>query len=282
MMKIIKWFFCVLLILVVTTVILVNISSIMFVRNVNKEVEKLLSGIQNTEDEIVTERDLEGLPAPVQKWLKNAGVLGEKKMLTVRLKQKGMFKTKKGQSWMPFEAEQYYTTEKPGFIWYTTMKPSPFIFIKGKDIYYKGKGNMVIKFMSLIKVADESGYEINQGEMVRYLNEIMWFPTAALSDYISWEPINQNSARATIEYKGLRASAVYYFNDNGDLVNFAAQRYGEFNGEFRKERWETPIKSYQEFNGIRIPVSGEGVWKLASGDFTYIKVEIVDIAYNIK
>jgi len=61
--------------------------------------------------------------------------------------------------------------------------------------------------VQIITIADATGDEIDQGTLVRYLNEMMWFPTAYLNDYIQWEPIDSGSAKATISWQGLSASA---------------------------------------------------------------------------
>lgn len=258
----------------------VSIGSVMFERKVKGEIEKLFAGIDKDKVEIITEEDVAKLPEPVQRWLQRVQIIGKEKIVSVRLKQEGFFRTKEGGSWMPFKATQYYRTDPPGFIWYVTMKPFPFFVIKGRDSYYEGRGNMLIKLFSLIKVADATGPEIDQGVLVRYLNEIMWFPTAALNDYIEWKALNKTSARATMSYRGVSASAIFYFSEDGDLLNFVAERYMDAGGEFIKKMWSTPISGYGEFHGIRIPTEGQGVWKLDSGDFSYIKLKIVDIDYN--
>lgn len=279
--RVIKWILSILVIVIVIVIIAVNIGSILFDKKVKGEVEKLFADSNKDDNKIITEEDIKKLPLPVQKWLKRSKIIGKQKVHSVRLKQKGFFKTKQDQDWMPFRAEQYYTTDEPQFLWYTTMKPSYLLMIKGRDIFYEGHGNMLIKLFSLIKVADAKGKEIDQGTLVRYLNEIMWFPSAALNDYISWEAIDQKSARATIEYKGVEASAVFYFNEDGDIINFIAKRYMDLGeGRYKKEDWATPLDEYKEFNGVRLPVKGKGIWKLESGDFTYIILEIVDIEYN--
>jgi len=64
------------------------------------------------------------------------------------------------------------------------------------------------------------------------------------------------------------------------MINFVAQRYFTVNGKYSLETWSTPISEYGEINGIRLQVKGEGVWKLSSGDFPYIRLEITDIQYN--
>jgi hypothetical protein len=181
---------------------------------------------------------------------------------------------------MPFKAEQYYVTNPPAFIWKVKMKAFPIISVRGRDLFFQAKGNMLIQIPPFINVANAHGFEIDQGTLVRYLNEIMWFPTAYLNEYIKWESINSNSVKATITHGGVTASAILYFDYEGKLTNFKAQRYYTEGNKSSLETWTTPIKEYKDINGMRLPAKGEGVWKLDSGDFPYIKVEITDMEYN--
>ena len=54
---------------------------------------------------------------------------------------------------------------------------------------------MLIKAASLVTVADAKGKEIDQGEMVRYLSEMTWFPSTFLEDNVSFEAVDARSAR---------------------------------------------------------------------------------------
>ncbi len=257
----------------------VTICSFFFKRKVKNEAKELLNKSKKITPEILTEEDIKGLPEPVQRYLKYTQSIGKEKTRNVRLKQKGFLRQKEGQKWMPLEAEQYYTTDPPAFIWAGKIKAAPFFSITARDIYSEGKGNMLIKLLSTFTVADTKGKEMDQSTLMRFLNEIMWFPTAYVNDYIHWESIDPFSAKATISAHGLTASAVLYFNEKGEMTNFIGERYSTIDNKMTT--WSTPIMEYKEIKGIRIPVKGEAVWKLESGDFRYIKVEIADIEYNI-
>lgn len=139
---------------------------------------------------------------------------------------------------------------------------------------------MLIRLLPFITIADTTGDEMDQGTLVRYLNEIMWFPTAYLDDYIQWEPIDSSSAKTTITVEGLAASAILYFNEEGQMTDFVAKRYMSVEDDYSLETWSTPIEEYKEINGIMVPVKGEAVWKLSSGDFSYIRIEITNIEYD--
>jgi hypothetical protein len=150
-----------------------------------------------------------------------------------------------------------------------------------RDSYVRGTGRMYITVGGLFPVGDMQGPEMDQGSMMRYLNEMMWFPPAFLSDYITWEAIDDHSARVIMEDHGQRISAVITFDDEGRLTNFTGERYRD-SGDGRSERllWSTPVTEYGEFAGLRLPVSGRGVWHLESGDLTYIELEILEVEYN--
>ena len=277
MIKIVLIIFGVIIVLIAVSITIGNIT---FNKKVKNEVEELFSQSKETKPEVVTETDLEELPEPVQKWLKNSQVVGKAKIFAVRLKQKGLIRIKEGQSWMPTEAEQYFTIDEPGFIWKTKVKMAPLLYFAGRDKYYEGKGNMFIKLLSLITVVNASGKEIDQSTLLRYLGETVWFPTAALSNYIKWEGIDSNSARATMNYGGVTASAVFKFNEKNEVINFVCERYMTVNGHYVLENYSVHLKDYRELNGIRIPTKGEAVWNLKTGDFSYYQVEITEIEYN--
>lgn len=266
---------------IVLGIILVYADKRLFDNKVEKEVQELFESQEAGEPEAITEEDLKGLPEPVQRHLRYAGVVDRKKVKSVRLKQEGRFRQGEDGSWMSFEAEQYYTTEQPGFIWKTDMNFLPLVSVVGRDKYYSGEGNMLIKLPPFIKIADARGDDIDQGTLVRYMNEIMWFPTAYLSDYISWEPIDSASARAIMTDHGTTVSAVLYFDEKGRLVDFVADRYYAGGDETTLETWTTPIKEYGEMEGLRIPVKGEGVWELDSGSFAYIELEVTELEYGV-
>jgi hypothetical protein len=153
--------------------------------------------------------------------------------------------------------------------------------LKGRDRLYEGRGNMHIELLPFVTIADASGEEIDQGTLLRYLNEMMWFPTAYVSDYVTWEAIDDVSARVSIATDKLSVSAVLCFNEIGQIVNFVAERYMSVDGGFRLETWSTPVGEYERIDGLMVPTKGEGVWKLSSGDFSYVKLRLTEVQYNL-
>lgn len=268
-----------LIILPSLVIIISTIASSLFHQSAAKEVKELFADIKN-DKKIITKEDLAGLPLCVQNWLEHSQVVGKEKILAVRLKQKGLMRLEEGKPWMPVEAEQYFSVEKPAFIWIAKIKAAPFVNIIGRDKYFKGHGHMLIKLLSLITLADSRGKGIDQGTLLRYMAEMPWFPTAALSNCITWEEIDSNRAKATMSYGGVTASGVFEFNEKGELVSFTANRYRELKGTYVLQGWGGITRGYREFNGIRIPNNSDVIWKPETGDFNWFKCEITEIEYN--
>ena len=266
-------------VLVIVAVSAVTIAGAVANRKVEREVQNLFSTVENN-GVIVTEEALEGLPESVQRWLRSSGTVGEEKTVAVRVKQRASMRMSPEQSWMSVEAEQYFAVETPGFIWKAEIQAAPLVHIAGRDKYFEGKGNMLIKPLSLFTVADGKGEEIDQGSMLRYLAETVWFPSAALEEYITWEEIEADQAKATMTYGDVAASGIFTFNEKGEVVRFEAERFGEFDGEFSLEIWSIQLRDYREIEGIRVPTKGEVTWELEEGDFKWFVFEVQEIQYN--
>ena len=230
---------------------------------------------------IILEKDINHLPQIIQKWLNNSRTVGSPNVQTVQLKQLGTMRTKPTSHWMPFEASQVFNVENPSYVWQTKVDAMPIISMVGLDKFENGKGEMLIKLAGLMSVVNEvENPKINQGAMLRYLAEICWFPSAALNDYIHWESVDSNSAKATFMYKNQSVSGLFTFNNKGDFVTFEANRYFGGSKTSQLEKWRITAEDYKVFNGIKIPSKCKVTWKLKEGDFNWMNLQIVAIDYN--
>lgn len=251
-----------------------------FRHRVDDEVLALHARVPAAAGDIVRPEELDRLPAPVQRWLQASGVVGRERTHAVRLRQRGQMRTSPTGAWMPAEAEQYFSVDEPGFVWRVDVEMMGFLPIAGRDKYESGRGNMRISLGSLVPLVNAAGPEIDQGTMMRYLGEIVWFPSAALSPYIAWEPVSATDAKATMTYRGVTASAVFTFDERGRFVRMAGERYRAQDGASTLDPWLVPATEWRAIRGVEIPVKGEVLWKLREGDFSYYRWEILDVEYN--
>jgi hypothetical protein len=269
--------YAVVLIILIVLIVLYSVWS--FNRQAGREIEALFMQ-PATEISLIEPDMLNGLPVPVQRWLTYCGVVGREEIQTVYLKQTGEMKLNPGQKqWIKSEAEQSFDAIQPQFIW--RVKTSMFgLPVVGRDDYNKGQGKMLIKLIGLIPVVNLGGNQnLSESTMQRYLGEIIWFPTAALSPYITWEPIDDLSAKATMEYAGIKGSATFYFDQNGKPVRVLIQRYRDVN-DIEPTDWEAEIIEVGELNGLIIPVKVEASWLPEDGKFTWYRFSVHGVRYN--
>jgi hypothetical protein len=230
---------------------------------------------------LVTPEMLQNLPEPVRRYLEYSGIVGTPWIDTVHLKQTGTFRQGADRPWMPLVAEEFYTTDPPSLIWDARFKVAGLPLIRAKDQYEVGHGHMFGKLAGLFTVFDVRGEELDQATMMRYLNEVMWFPTAFLGDNMTWQEVDDHSAEVTFTDCGRSVSARMFFDDEGRLTNFTAMRYREIDGQFSLDAWSTPITEYGVRAGLNLPVRGQAVWNLPGGDLPYADLEIRDVEYNV-
>lgn len=239
----------------------------------------LRASVPQERGSIVTVADIAPLPALVGRWLEGAGIVGRPRVRSVRLRQRGALRTSPGGAWMPAEASQEFTVDEPGFVWSVDVTMLGVLPIVGRDSYVGSAGRMEIKLGGLVSMVDARGPKIDQGTMLRYLGELVWFPSAALAPYIRWEAIDAEHAKATMTHGGTSVSAVFTFDSMARVVNIAADRYKGGGADAVLQRWEVPCRSWRRMGeNILVPVEGSVVWKEPGGDFEYFRWEITDVA----
>jgi len=257
------------------------LSQAVFDKKISNEIAQIIDQSDGFESSKVTSEQLLELPALVANWLKKSGVLGKERAYTVCLSQRAKMKMRPEQkNWNHARAEQCFAIENPAFVWKVKMNMPPFIKITGRDKFIDGKGEMQIKMFSTINVVNERGPKIDEGTLQRYLGEIVWFPSAALSPHIKWEAIDSLSAKATMDYMGTSGSGTFHFNHQGDFIKFSTLRYRGNDANAKRYEWVIKVSEYAIRNGVKIPVKMTATWKLDEGDWTWLEMEITDIKYN--
>ncbi|MFZ5648998.1 MAG: DUF6544 family protein [Bacillota bacterium] len=263
-------------------VIFVLVSGALFNRMVSRSVSGLLKEAKAGEaGKKFFYSDLEGLPEPVQRYFRNVLPEGQDLARFVRLKQKAEMRLAEGQKWVPLEAEQYFTTEKPAFVWHAKAKPAPVLWIEVRDMYCHGKGSMFVKLFSAITLANSTGREMDEASLLRYLAEAPWFPTALLplNGNIRWEPVDKDRARVAIKDGDLSVWAVVHFNEPGEIIRMESIRYNS--NEKKKIKYTTYYSDYQKVSGVKIPMEGIAEWNFEDRDFPYFKGRITDIQHEL-
>lgn len=253
-----------------------------FQREIDAEIDALFQAGAAGPEKPFSYDDMAGLPEPVQRYIRRCVKDGQRLICSARLKQTGHMRLSPGQRWKPFSAEQYFTIYPPAFIWRTSMRFLPLIWVAGRDRYAAGEGHMLIKLLSTIPIADARGPKIAVGAFVRCLAEMMWFPTALVNNPgLDWQAVDANTARLVGRDRGIAGALTFHFDANGDIELLTSESRYLNADDAQPTKWYVHIRRYGEFDGVRLPVEVELAWEPHTGYYTWWRGTLTNLEFNV-
>lgn len=229
-------------------------------------------------------REIEGLPAPVQAYLRAALSEGQPMVAGVRVRHEGTFNMgETTDRWRPFTSEQRVITRRPGFDWDGRVRMMPGLTVRVHDAYVAGEGILHAALLGLFTVADLRGSrDVAEGELMRFFAEAAWYPTALLpSQGVRWEAVDMRSARATLTDGAITLTMLFTFDADGMIETVRAEARGRAVGkEVIPTPWQGRLWNYGERARMRVPLDGEVAWLLPEGPRPYWRGRIAEIAYE--
>lgn len=244
-----------------------------------KDVKSHLLKTSTTQIDLLTDADIMALPLPVQKYLRYCGVVNKPKVKNLRLVFDGEMR-EKGKDWFPFKSVQYNFFDDPTRLFF--MKAKMFgVTVPGYHDYQLATARMNIKLFGLLTIVQKAGVEMNKAETVTVFNDMCLMAPAALIDKrIEWVTVDSLSAKAIFTNGTNKITAMLYFNEQGQLINFISDDRSEV-GDMKRYRFSTPVTEYTQINNINIFKYGEAVWHYSDGEFAYGKFRLESIEYNV-
>lgn len=276
----IKWMAIIGVLIVVSLGIAAIYGSYRWQSDTDKLRAKLINGQQTIKPKIYDQKEIEGLPEPVQRFFRTVIKDGQAIVAAVKLSQQGQFNMSETESkWSPFTATQFVITQRLGFDWDARIQMAPGVNAFVHDTYLLGEGSLHASLLGLFTVAKiPSTPEANQGELLRFFAEAPWYPTALLpSQGVRWEAINDTCARATLTDGATTVSLVFQFNAEGTIATMRAD--ARYRDQLTAMPWSGRLWEYSVRNGMLIPLEGEVGWEYPEGTRLYFKGRTTEINY---
>ncbi|MBC7447441.1 MAG: hypothetical protein H7330_05225 [Hymenobacteraceae bacterium] len=242
-------------------------------RAVRGEVEKLFADPAAAPANVYQPEQLAGLPPPVQRYFRRVLRPGQPYLRSVRLRHDGQFRAGLNQGWMPITGEEYFRADAPGFVWVGTTAS-----FTACDQYVAGRGARRAWLLGALPVVRGQGAVYDQGELLRWLAESVWFPTSLLPGaHVGWSPIDDRSATLTLSDHRLTVVCVMHFNAEDEIGRgeMYRARYTTYS-----DRWVARYAAYREWHGVRIPTQAEVTWEIDGVEHPYARftVRVLDYA----
>jgi len=234
--------------------------------------------------QIVDFRELEGLPAPAQRYFRRVLEEGQPMVAGARVRHEGTFNMgETSDQWKPFTSDQKVVTRRPGFDWDGRVAMMPGLPVRVHDAYVAGEGVLQAYLLGLFPVVDMRGTgDVAEGELMRFFAEAAWYPTALLpSQGVRWEAVDDRSASATLTEGDFSITMLFTFDEGGLIEAVRAEARGRTVGsEVVPTPWRGRFWNYKERGGMLVPLDGEVAWVLPEGDKPYWRGRITEISYE--
>jgi len=250
----------------------------------HRNIQSALKQTNTRKASVLTELDIAGLPKPVQQYIRYTGSVGKTKVNNFKMEFSGGIRKDAQSEWMPFTTEQYnfVDTSKRLFYMKATMNHIP---LAGYHCFKNGIAFMDIRLLSLFKVQYRTGKEMNIAETVTFFNDMCCMaPSTLIDKRIKWTEVKGNTVKATFTNNNIVISALLYFNDKGELINFVSNdRFAVSDkSTMIQVPWSTPLKEYETTNGYKLATYAEMIYSYPKGDFCYGTFKLKSIKYNVE
>lgn len=232
--------------------------------------------------------ELDGLPPPVQRYLRAVLPVGAPRVRRVTLVHSGHFNlSEEGSNWKPFDSDQQVRTERPGFVWNARIRLLPWPSwpaVRVHDAYLDGEGVLHATLQGLLPLAElRGGAALAEGELMRYLAEAAWYPSALLpSPNLRWQALDAHSARVTLRDGALSVSLDVHFSAADGLIErvHAAARGRSLGGRIVPTPWQGRWSDYRRLQGVLVPTRGEVAWLTPQGAQPYWRGAVKALRYD--
>jgi hypothetical protein len=254
-------------------------------RRLSEEVCAAGVGTGGVDPRPVTEGDLAGLPATVQRCLRAMGVMNRPRDWSFQAHITGRFRLRGQGSWMPAEVWQYNSAVQVARIFHMRVDFASVAPMVGRDSYVGGKGIMHGKLLALVTVAHAKGPETDLSELVTYLNDaVLMAPSMLLRPNTSFAPVDDHCFEVTLVDAGQTVTARVLLDDDGRPLNFVTtDRYADLPGGLVRAQWSTPIDGWRLGGDRFIFTRGRAIWNLPQGPLPYLDFSMSpgSVRYNI-
>lgn len=250
-----------------------------FERTFKADVTRHIAETNFNNNDLLKEADIISLPVPIQKYIRYAGAVNKPKVKNMKVVFDGEMRDK-GKDFFKFISVQYNFFDDPARLFF--MKATMYgASVPGYHCYQNASATMQIKLLGLFNVVNVKGTEMNKAETVTLFNHMCLMAPAALIDKrIEWTTIDSLSAKAIFTNGINKITAILYFNEQGQLINFISDdRYATT--DMKQYRFSTPVKDYTQIDDRNIMQYGETIWHYPDGEFVYGKFTLKSIEYNV-
>jgi hypothetical protein len=185
---------------------------------------KAEAGVQD--DAPVTEQDLSELPEPMARFMRFSGVLGKRRIGSLRLRYSGRFKPSTNKPWMPVRGEYF----RPSLMWYGKVRRVPGINVMGVRFVCRRQWTDADE-SAVHTVVDDRFRQVSQSAFGRCVAELTMAPTFFLDrSRVRCAQTGNDQVCCTVTDGQYSTEADFFINPDGSPHRVVVLRYFDRGG----------------------------------------------------
>ena len=221
--------------------------------------------------------ELDGLPAPVLRYLTTAVASGTPLAHTARLRMRGTIRIGR---WLPFRAHEVISPHS-GFVWSARAAG----LICGSDRYVDGAGAADWRLAGLVPVMHAEGPDVPRSAAGRAGGEAVWVPTALLPRFgVAWTAESDHRITARFTVGDVPIQIHLLLDAQGRAVSLSFARWGDpdGNGVWGWHPFGGDVTEHRTFGGLTVPAAGRIGWfpgsvEWAEGEFFRYRITDLEL-----
>jgi hypothetical protein len=200
----------------------------------------------------------------------------------VHIRHTGRIRYGKNGRWMNMGGEAFFSLATPGFVWRATISWIPGIWLESFDYSVDREAAMNLNLFSVFPLDNGKTDEMKDSSLFRYLACTPLFPMIhGSNDFISWENVDDTTAKAIIRNKDQSAEAIVRFNGRGQIESIESchENHPE-TGRPVPGLFASRFSGYTEEDGYRIPIQVSSDIILPEGEEVHAEYVITDIEFT--
>ena len=224
---------------------------------------------------------LEGLPEPVQRWMRHVVAPGAALLTGVEAEWSGHLRL--GRSWRKFFSRERSTLDG-GFVWAARTRLAG-LPVTGFDRFTREEAQMRWRLLRRIRMVSATGEELRRSAAGRHAVEmLMAVPAVALDRSVTWEPLDAQRATAHLVVAGEDQAVTVTVDLLGRLRQVEMDRWGAPSGtSYGRHRFGAILGEERRFDGYLVPTEVVAGWHIGSerwDEGTFLRFRVVRCSFH--
>ncbi|TMW72083.1 DUF6544 family protein [Alteribacter natronophilus] len=219
------------------------------------------------------------IPPLMDTYLRKVKAAEEADLTEAFVTYEGYSRQKSGDKLAPVKGEQFFRTDKPGFVWMGFSRVNAIVRMNTIEKMTHSEGTHITRLWSIFPVNRQGGDTVRRRHLIRYAADLLLCPQAFIQNpSVTFRETGDHEVTVNVESGKENAEIVLTFGQDGLPVSARSVR-PERTGE--EVEWSLTYSDYRETaSGVTVPHRLDSTWHAADGELQDFSMQIRTVHYE--